>query len=1782
MNDFRSRYRYEGADTASAPLRSGGGSFRDRYKYSSTGVAPEAEVSAARITPTDPGPSPRRAGSGVLGQAWQGIKETGYAVAEGFGRMLGEETRIPDIRAPIDVNAPLRAQSTTVGRNLEELQANRLADQQRVGAPDSTGETVARVGGRVASEIGSFFIPGAQQQKFERAARAARSSTRTADTILEKMFNPERFGGRVATNTAFGAPLTAAIAAGSPEASAVGGIAEITDNDFLRDVASTKGGRIAADLLLDTVGGGVVEGGISAYRGVKGGFGIADDFAAGLSEGARDMGRLDRDAIAPNETSPMVPKRPLVETGPALPPVFEQPRANVPLQPAPMSAAEVALRRLEAIEAEDLRASREAAAAEQQATLVGPSAILPVNPPSPAREPLVLPSAAPEVKPLILPRSVTAPVPTYADEAARAARVPDEDVFVGRPTGVVTEPMSRPRQLPAPASAVEAAPVAEQLPLSAATDDLAPTRTDPITKEPLYQKTRGGAKALTDKGLLNRLATNIRTQMLAAARADAFAGKGGRMKRDYADGETAIGTVGTGVGSGQRGLDTQQTARTQAYEDELRARGVAVPSVEAIVRETPISEVPERLRPEFGSLDKMDEADLFERLGKAEEHAATTGRGDPVAQFRRAMLAGEVEKRGLSVDEGFDDLPAGGLADADADAWLDEFMGTGTPKAERITNSAIRTADGRVFEGADHIAAADNAFAAGAITDPDTYINEAAAGYVTAGGRFVDRDEGLRIARASKQVPDSQKLVDPNSGLASEDLRRADPRAGFASREALQGVVGAGVGALGGAAVDDEKPLRGAAWGAMAGVAGVAGLRNAVEAASGVNKTAVKLPDDVAKAYESAKGRIDYSGDLLKKERADTSPLSTRFDRQMDKLGNIRGPLERLGRMAGDKLAPSRNVRDVLTHLRNVPATVQRAFYEGVIDPNTRKVVGPSLSSVMEPFKGDVEAHEQFFTWVVQERLLGRGLSGFGGNQQQYDEALKVASYFRTVPEMARARDALKQYVDSLGEYAVGTGLWTKPQWDAIRESDVLYIPTKRIREIVGGGGGRSSSDKAMNVASGVQKFTGSDRDIYDPATSIAEYTSEIINRAESYRIGALTIEAVDKLGDVGRLLLTPVPRQGGNQTVRKARAAKEAQGLEANIPDEAMDLISDIGTHNIDPKNPVIWRNGPNGREEYLVNSPDLLQALSGLQEMPSEGMRKLLDTVLLPMKRTFTALTTGIVPAFSLITNPLRDIPETMIKSESNVRLTEIGRGFAHSIGGVVGASKFQKQMRDFGMGNVSLWHDANTTSVGAMKHEIVPTTKGQKWKGKIRKGALRYSGITLLEAAGNATEAGSRLGQAIASMRKNQHKVDSGEWTEYDLLLRAGTEARETIDFSNRPGYAVLRDLARYVPFFSAATNASTTMARAAKRNPKRVAGAVAGYAVASAVVWALKHRSEEVLQRENDRLPSERAGFLFIPLDDAGKFTVRVPLPQEMGIVSAGVTAGLDGMLDEDPKGAQVLIQAINRALPPGVGDLMLEGNVTLPVPGAQQLLENARNRRDYDNAPIVPQSMEGLPAGERRRDSTPYTADLLAAGVRKVGRALPGEGSRLEDVSPLQAENVMRGVTSRFTPFITAATDPIAQRVLGRGEAPPRIPAAMSRNPLNPASAVLANPNPSTTASEQRFYSTRERVMEGEAAIRRAIKQKDRALAERTIADYGEYLDPNVRKAVHDAYSQVQRMNDAADLVRSAFDRGEIDGAKARELLNKIETRAAGIFRSADSVIAQTQRGAEDEGGRNAP
>jgi hypothetical protein len=982
--------------------------------------------------------------------------------------------------------------------------------------------------------------------------------------------------------------------------------------------------------------------------------------------------------------------------------------------------------------------------------------------------------------------------------------------------------------------------------------------------------------------------------------------------------------------------------------------------------------------------------------------------------------------------------------------------------------------------------------------------------------------------------------------------------------------------------------------------------------------------------------RIDFTGQMQKE--LEQTGWDEFFKRKVPRWFNAFQPLERLGERTADVVSPGRNLEVAVAQVKSSPGVVKDFINRGIVqvqDGVATDVIEGSVSfkNLFEPVHGNVQKIRDAMNYVVSRRAVGRGLAGFK-TPEALREAQATMQYMEQFPEIVEVARRWEEYTEGLGNYAVGKGLWTQQQWEAIRNSDVLYVPFRRVLTPLARSGGTTAGKGFTNISSGVKPYTGSARSVLNPAQALAEYTEAIITRADRYRVGHLLFDYADTEIDDAFSFVRRV--EGPDRSAIANQLEIYRQNLEAggvDIPPEAMRGLDDlyIPDNYFDAKNPLIWRNGPEGTKEWArVTDPVLWEAVRAMRDrMPQSYYNNPIIKSIQALKRAFVGTTTGLSPTFSGYTNPARDVPVAWSQSTAGAGFSEGFRGLGVAAGaslarpsftaaagagagalaggylgqdeqerwtrvfymalagaiGAVGATGARKafqpqlnraaqrlnEMRTAGLGHVSMFDQP--TNAKLIVQQMAPTTTGQKMMGWVRRGLV--APLIPFETLGNISDVATRTPEVLAQLKAKAHKVKSGEWTGAELRAYASMKGRgATIDFQNTPGLLALAVAADLIPFFNPAIQAPARMLKAIRQNPWRMAMYGSAVLGASLFEWALKHQNPEARDAINERSAGERASY-FMYSWDKGQSLLRFPISQETGVLRAAVHAALDAIVEDDPQAMELFTEGMLRALPPGI-DEWIQLNLTVPIPGVQQLFENAYNRQTFTGSPVEPPSMrEWKVPSERRFDTTPITYDVIAKGARVAGERLPllpKQARRtLGQTSPLQAENVLRGVFSKATPYITAITDIAARMAMGE-QAPAELHDPFSSSRANPVSIAVRKGPTYSSVYEEEYFETRKRVAQVRSTFRAIQKAGDEAAYQRLLSESSGYMTDDYQFVIDQVDVELDELRRQQQIVRILSYQEKLTDKETIAELNRIQTRFNWVMRNAVQYFRLIEEG----------
>ena len=263
--------------------------------------------------------------------------------------------------------------------------------------------------------------------------------------------------------------------------------------------------------------------------------------------------------------------------------------------------------------------------------------------------------------------------------------------------------------------------------------------------------------------------------------------------------------------------------------------------------------------------------------------------------------------------------------------------------------------------------------------------------------------------------------------------------------------------------------------------------------------------------------------------------------------------------------------------------------------------------------------------------------------------------------------------------------------------------------------------------------------------------------------------------------------------------------------------------------------------------------------------------------------------------------------------------------------------------------------------------------------------------------------------------------------------------------------------------------------------------------------------------------------------------------------------------DDPEAFKVLAISVANALPP----------INVAAVGVPMgVLSNT----SYFG-PIEPGQLQRLPKEERRFPSTPVTYSALSRWMRGAQEAVGIKSPVI--LSPREIEFVAReGGLGAFAPAVTAVTDPLARRLMGRA-APEQTEQRSLLRAMSPARGLTVREVPTVTVGSEYYYRERERSQQEAARFRgvtQAIEQSDKSPdAIRTAVLRAGGKEQDARRALLryartesgtvNVFTQVDKLVDVLRETGQVLRRNEqLDEKKREKELNKLRDIENALYR----------------------
>lgn len=634
-----------------------------------------------------------------------------------------------------------------------------------------------------------------------------------------------------------------------------------------------------------------------------------------------------------------------------------------------------------------------------------------------------------------------------------------------------------------------------------------------------------------------------------------------------------------------------------------------------------------------------------------------------------------------------------------------------------------------------------------------------------------------------------------------------------------------------------------------------------------------------------------------------------------------------------------------------------------------------SLSKISDEDYGD------WVAWAYARHAMESWVKGKHPGITMQD-ARAVYERFRDREGWSEAADSLTEFNNALVYMLADTGVISMDSAKRITEAYKTYLPLMRIvpdtvsSEGVGG-------LNLVDFGSPIKGRTGSGYRVIDPVQSTIKRAIQFYERAAAQAVTNEMIRASVKAGANGWIERIPPRMQTTQVSLSEVWSKMQTVLEDAGMSRESLEELIENGLDLSEVVNvfrPNYW--GESGKPEvrvmingrpamFWIHVPELHRMITGMGYFQ---LPKLLDKSFGNMTRMIRAGATTLNPTF-VARNFLRDMPTYIVQRDYG--------GVIDPMKWVVSYAASEVSRRTGSTENpfVETWrkYGGQLSSVLGSDRASVRRAVQSAVSGKQKFGTME----TITDMM-QVTEAGPRLAEFVGVWKKHgwteaklRDAIEKGELPR-DVLVESLNAAHEvTVDFRRAGEYG--KWLTRMIPFLNANIQGVDKHIRTWKNNPARTMARVMGLSVIPSIVYWFMHKDEDWYKERENWMNA-----YWVITDGNGKPIGRIPRGHELAQIGAGVEAILDALNRENPEAITEWLKTAFKQTRPG-----------LNISGAGSLLEVMMNYDFFRDAPIVPEGVDELKAGEQY---TRYNTALMKVIGQHIG------------VSPAKLEHVVNSTT----------------------------------------------------------------------------------------------------------------------------------------------------------------------------
>jgi len=759
--------------------------------------------------------------------------------------------------------------------------------------------------------------------------------------------------------------------------------------------------------------------------------------------------------------------------------------------------------------------------------------------------------------------------------------------------------------------------------------------------------------------------------------------------------------------------------------------------------------------------------------------------------------------------------------------------------------------------------------------------------------------------------------------------------------------------------------------------------------------------------------------------------------------------------------------------------------------------------------------HDRFLAWVSgqrAERLKGLGLENLMTDSdiaalQSLNDGSTASGRSRRAAYQA-ALIELNRFNDSILKIAVDSGLVDEATRQMYR--DTPYLPFYRLSEedtIQG----PVATKGIVNQSAWKKLKGGTDKLNEDLMGNLLKNWSHMLTASANNRAAKQTLDSAVQAGIATDMTNDVVAQDINGQPIYRSNTkglVRYSGEIKRRIPagqpyiENGQTLVSD-GTAEISYV----------GDRYFRVDDPHLMDAIASIgfaQKVPkpfSDFKRYLtLGVTVNPTFKIRNLIRDSIsaIGTSKLSTNPVKNVLMGSKGTEmmSNVRAQMLASGgmlrFGSSEGGYSGHTR---RLIEKGVDPAHILDDSSKLA-NLWKHKIVP-----------------------------AFEAYQELGDKAENVNRAAL---------YEQLVQGGMShgeaafwARDLMDFSMQGKWQAVRLLTSVVPFMNARLQGMYKLGRATKADYRRMGGTLATVAMAS-IALMLAYQDDDDWKKREDW---DRDNYWWFKVGD---MAFRIPKPFEIGAVGSIAERSLELMISDEMTG---------KRFGGRMRDLVMNQLSMNPTPQLiKPLADLWANKDSFSGRDIETQGMERLRPEDRYNERTSEVARFLGSlGLPNPAQLMMG---RVEGLSPVQIDFLIRGYFSWLGTSATTVLDHGIRPMMDRGERPER----RLKDTFLVGNFIETLPTGSSRYVTS-FYEQAKEIEQMYASYHQAMKEGDIEKAEEIKAENPEALAKrglvsNLSRSIAAISSQMRRIE--ADK--------NMDAATKRERLTDLESRRDGIAR----------------------